>query len=820
MNQHHFIRNLICSGLLLFGAGSAKAQTPGLQDVIVEEFHTITTADADAYNNVHGGGSTPLAAGMKVYRVYIDLEPNWRLASVFAINESPLAIRTTTTFWNDDNWGSQFPAQTRRLDEGALFDSFITINTSGTSGGAAGCGQNTTQFGVRRSVDSNGDLTTCGVYPSFTGTDGHIPAAFPMDPITTLGPIDFQALTSDPAPTGLFSFSSALWGYVGGISGVDPAGDNIVFVGQFTTDGVFSFEINVGLNGPNGEAISYVHTPAAGATVSAKLVYPLQNDCNGVPGGPNIPGAPCNDNNVCTENDTWNASCQCVGTPLIDADDDGVCDANDPCPLLPNLQPGDACDDGNPGTINDVVNASCVCAGVPAGPGCDFNALEIVVVNDAVSIVTYEVRVQGTNALAANGTVNPPAGAYTLDICLPNGCYYLVVTDDGGDGIVGGGYVLRLAGGDRIIDNAGNMSEGLSQIEGNEGFCLPIGTDRLTFDACDRIDWRPVDYVKAEINPAVSAQFGGANAATSGYQMWWYNPNGGYSFKRFQSHNTANGLAASPTRARFFRVNGWSGNQLQVDVLYNVKVRSRIAGVYAEWGPACRFIYDPLRADCPLTKLMDVPGNQYFSCGATRAWGGNSFITARPVTRPVPGGVQSPNRYQFRFRQLNEALVTIRTSNTYHLPLNWSPNPLVPGQTYLVDVRVSFDGGATWCNEFIPPSLDPWGDVCTLTISGASSMALEPAAETLADARMSLFPNPNRGDQLFLSLNAIEEGVEKVTVDIFDSFGKRVAQRTIGVSDGHLNTALELNGSLSAGLYLVTLSAGNSTFTERLVIQP
>jgi hypothetical protein len=37
-------------------------------------------------------------------------------------------------------------------------------------------------------------------------------------------------------------------------------------------------------------------------------------DCQGVVGGSAVPGSPCNDGNACTVNDTWNASCQCVGT--------------------------------------------------------------------------------------------------------------------------------------------------------------------------------------------------------------------------------------------------------------------------------------------------------------------------------------------------------------------------------------------------------------------------------------------------------------------------------------------------------------------------
>ena len=36
---------------------------------------------------------------------------------------------------------------------------------------------------------------------------------------------------------------------------------------------------------------------------------------------------------------------------------------------------------------------------------------------------------------------------------------------------------------------------------------------------------------------------------------------------------------------------------------------------------------------------------------------------------------------------------------------------------------------------------------------------------------LKLYPNPNRGEQLYLSLDAIEEGVNTVSVDIFDLLG-------------------------------------------------
>jgi len=58
-----------------------------------------------------------------------------------------------------------------------------------------------------------------------------------------------------------------------------------------------------------------------------------------------------------------------------------------------------------------------------------------------------------------------------------------------------------------------------------------------------------------------------------------------------------------------------------------------------------------------------------------------------------------------------------------------------------------------------------------------------------------------------------------VSVDIYDMTGKKVTTRTIAVQDGYLKTALDLNGDLSGGMYLVNITAGDKTYTERLVIQ-
>ncbi|MBK9174997.1 MAG: T9SS type A sorting domain-containing protein [Flavobacteriales bacterium] len=505
----------------------------------------------------------------------------------------------------------------------------------------------------------------------------------------------------------------------------------------------------------------------------------------------------CNDDDPCTTDSCNPATGLCENVPII-------------------------CDDGDPCTV-DICDGNGICQFLDAP---NDLVLELHT-DDSGEETSFEIRHQGTDALACSGTGYQDLAVITEECCLANGCYYLKVFDAGDDGITDGGYVLRTSSGTRIIDNMGNFADGdESAIADNEGFCLPVGTDRLVFTSCDKMDWRTdcgSEYMVANANGAVSAGWNSIASTpsnfTNGYQAWWYNPNGGYSFKRTQYHSTANGLAASSTRACHFKLNSWSGNQLAQNVVYNVKVRGIVDGDFlnAAWGPACRLIVNDAAAQCPRTKLNDIPGNAFFSCGGTRTIGSNVLVHARAVRRMQPNCTWlNAKRYQFRFRSDNNNPVytVVKTANTYFV----NTTGLICGVTYDVDVRVSFEtSGTNWC---APNGAAPWGDVCLLTISCPPEIGGNQNMVEEGTTGLRMYPNPNRGDQLMLSLESVAEGVNTVSVDILDAFGKRVSVRTIAVQDGFINTVLELNGSLAAGMYMVNITAGDAVYTERLVIQP
>jgi hypothetical protein len=501
-----------------------------------------------------------------------------------------------------------------------------------------------------------------------------------------------------------------------------------------------------------------------------------------------------------------------------DFDGDGIPDCEDTCPETVG-QVGDPCS-VNILYSSGVINGDCECEGTLA-PCTNDLTLEVSTDINGQDI-TWEVLHNGGIILSGGGIDFPNDGVVTEFFCLPNACYNLRVYDAGGDGIAGGGYTLRTSGvnGDRIIDNAGNFTSGsVSAIgSGASQFCFPLGTTKPQFQHQDKLDFVSGNYFIAEEDAAVSAVWipNGANnvqSTTTGYEFWIFDPNGTYSYRRFRNHATSDGFGnVGATRTCHMKINNWWASQAApANVLLNVRIRTRVNGVNGPFGPAYRFKIDPARAACPLTQLNDFPGTQFESCNQTRTWG-SGIVHAIPV----PGA----NSYQWRFRTVGEPLAPIitRTSNTYFLQLNWPTNPLVPGKTYTVDVRAR--KGTTWCTDAVAPALvDPWGDICSLTINGGN---VQGGGDQLGlvdgGTGLAMYPNPNRGDQLWLNIDMIEEGVEMITVDFFDLAGHRAVSRMIPTQGDRLQTVLDLKGELAAGVYIVHIAAGQKVYTERLVI--
>ncbi len=517
-------------------------------------------------------------------------------------------------------------------------------------------------------------------------------------------------------------------------------------------------------------------------------------------------------------------------TPPVDSDGDGIPDALDPCPFGPN--PGTTCDDGNPFTTGDVIQLDCSCGG--NAPAATDWTMEFSTDNQG-NETTWQLVDANSSYVVATGGPYGNQITRTESFAVPNASSLrLVVSDAGGNGMsmgAAGGWVLRDAMGRRVIDNSYDAVFGaLSQP------VLPFSTTlsnmSLIQSQCDRLNWNG-GLMIANPDPAVSAQYGIGNQTDDGYEFWFFDPDGGYDRRVFLSHaNPGIGGPTGPTKCCHLGYTNLQTNPVPANVLLNVRIRSAVNGVYGAWGPACRFKVDPQAAQCPLTQLMSAPGNT-FSCGATNKVVGATNYTGRlfaqPTSRVVNGISQPANAYFFELIQPYLGYQRNVVSSTYSLQLgSWATNPLLSGTwTYNVRVKVSFDGGLSWC---------PFGNACSVGITNNLPAPYSTPAGPMAggndhlfvdgdgdlemiDATLTLWPNPNNGEQLYLSIDHLNGDVPAATVDIFDLLGQKVATSTVALSGSTLNTAIALDASMANGMYLVNVTVGEHQFIQRLVIE-
>ena len=272
----------------IFGLGLAFignfAQAQGLQGIVVEKFYKANAADVA--NAAAEGATVPLTTNSVTYRVYVDMAPGYKFLSLIGNANHTLKITSTgSDFYNDPNSGASNPITISALNtrkHTALLDSWMSVgaaatakmavlkseDTDGSAGNAQGILQNNPGglFGLPINIGS----TT-----SLSAADGMI-AGSPIVPNLLGFSNEFDQF--DQTPGRSFSTNSGAIAALGGTVGATAS--NMICIGQFTTDGVFGFELNVQLqNISTGDAEIYVanNSQGAGETVFPGLTLAPNN---------------------------------------------------------------------------------------------------------------------------------------------------------------------------------------------------------------------------------------------------------------------------------------------------------------------------------------------------------------------------------------------------------------------------------------------------------------------------------------------------------------------------------------------------------------
>lgn len=160
----------------------------------------------------------------------------------------------------------------------------------------------------------------------------------------------------------------------------------------------------------------------------------------------------------------------------------------------------------------------------------------------------------------------------------------------------------------------------------------------------------------------------------------------------------------------------------------------------------------------------------------------------------------------------------LRGSNNRFLRLSDVPG-LQPGGVYEVQVKPEFANG----------SATSFGANQLLAIIGAAGMATEietPVAMvddadrllSEEESNLAIYPNPNKGEFVNLNVTNIAEGVDRITVDVYDTYGKLVISRQLATTGSQLNVIMPLDG-IASGIYTVSIIVDGEVRTERMIVQ-
>ena len=256
----------------MLAASSVFSQ--GLQGIVVEKYYQANAADvADATAN--SGSPVALTTSSITYRVYVDMAAGYKFNSIFGNASHNLTVSSTTGFFNDASWGVAINpgtvSTTNIRKNTGMIDSWFT--TGGVAVGKAG---------VLKSEDTDGTIGSaqgiltnnpggCFGLPIMgaSGQDGFLPSSGTsyIAPNALGVPTSVTDILSGASNGTSIVLTNGSIAALGGVQGATSS--NMVLIGQFTTNGEFSFALNIQIqNIATGVAENYVSSNPTGSELT------------------------------------------------------------------------------------------------------------------------------------------------------------------------------------------------------------------------------------------------------------------------------------------------------------------------------------------------------------------------------------------------------------------------------------------------------------------------------------------------------------------------------------------------------------------------
>ena len=107
--------------------------------------------------------------------------------------------------------------------------------------------------------------------------------------------------------------------------------------------------------------------------------------------------------------------------------------------------------------------------------------------------------------------------------------------------------------------------------------------------------------------------------------------------------------------------------------------------------------------------------------------------------------------------------------------------------------------------------------LCLLCVN-FSAKAQSSSAPFVEEATFKVFPNPNQGEETFVSLQGFK--AEDLLVVVYDMLGQEIYSKVeVRENDGFLFTISSNGRVLSSGVYLITAAANDKVFRQKLIVK-
>ncbi len=167
---------------------------------------------------------------------------------------------------------------------------------------------------------------------------------------------------------------------------------------------------------------------------------------------------------------------------------------------------------------------------------------------------------------------------------------------------------------------------------------------------------------------------------------------------------------------------------------------------------------------------------------------------------------------------------TIAVSNTHNpllpggLVFTLSDFGFVPDGEYIIHAQNEVKMMANGCVSAFWSQLGP-GCPIEINLAGDTSQELSGNAEVSNTLEIHIYPNPNTGEVVYIGGSNISEKSQKLTIQIFDLFGKIVYAQQFAQKGSNFKHALIFDQKLSPGMYLIRSEVDGTNNVQKLIIQ-